>query len=232
MLENIVDFDKRITLRLNRYKNEKLTPIIKFFAFFGQEPFWFLIIAFYVFIWYDPNGFVMFGGSFLAGMFLVVPTKFIINRKRPFQQLDEIIFLDVPQLSASFPSWHAYNIVVMSCASLYFWQSIILAPVLIMFVFMVCFSRIYLGSHYFLDVITGFLLGFIGFIINIASMPFWLSVITHFEQFSPWPVIHQYWVTMIITQWWYLILVILVYFGIFLNAYYSVVIKAKKKSKE
>ncbi len=229
MLEKLLEFDKRITVRLNRYKNKLLTPIIKFFAFFGQEPFWFAIIAYFVFIWYDPTAFVILGGTFLAGLYIVVPLKYIVKRERPFQKIDEIIFLDVPQLSKSFPSWHSYNIISLSCATLYYSQNWLLFPILALFSLMVCYSRIYLGSHYFLDVICGIIFGFVGFTINILTTQLWLSLIYAIEGFYIYPVIHQYWVTVIFTQWWYLLLVISVYCVIFMNAYYSLVIKRKKK---
>lgn len=230
MFEKIILFDKEITLRLNSFKNNYLTPIIKFFAFFGQEPVWLGILAFFLFIWYDPNIFLVLGGNLLAGIYLVVPLKYIIKRKRPFQQIDGIIFLDRPQISPSFPSWHCYNIISMSCAIIFLLNLWILIPFLVIISFLVCFSRIYLGSHYFIDVIFGIVLGFLGFLISISTAPLWLILVLIIESLIIFPIAHQDWVTAIFTQWWYLLLVILVYSIIFINTFYSLKLKGRKKN--
>jgi len=229
MFEKIVQFDKKITIRLNRYKNKSITFIIKFFAFFGQEPVWLGVLVFYLFIWYDPYVLIILGGNLLAGTYIILPLKNLIRRKRPFQQLEEIVFLDIPQLSSSFPSWHCYNVTSMCCAILTFTKSWIIVPILVIFSFLVCYSRIYLGSHYFFDVIFGIILGFIGFLISTLTSELWVILITYFENLSPFPIVRNDWVTAIFTQWWYLLSIILIYFVIFLIAFYSIKLKGRKK---
>lgn len=231
MLEKLIQFDKKITVRLNRYKNRSITFIIKFFAFFGQKSVWLGVLVFYLLIWYDPYIFTLLGGSLFAGIYIIVPLKYLIKRKRPFQQLEEIIFLDIPQLSSSFPSWHCYNVTSMCCAIFILTNSWILVPILVIFSFLVCYSRIYLGSHYFFDVIFGIILGFIGFLISTLTSELWFILITYFESLSPFPIVRRDWVTAIFTQWLYLLLIILIYLVIFLNALYSIRLKGRKKKE-
>jgi len=141
--------------------------MFKFFSFFGRETIWFLTIAFFIFVWYDPRIFLHVGSSFLNGLFLVLPIKRYVNRARPFEENPAIKILEIRPTSRSFPSWHAYNVFSQGLTLGYLINSPLLASLFLLGAFIVSFSRIVLGAHYPSDVITGALLGFIGFFLTI-----------------------------------------------------------------
>lgn len=87
--------------------------------------------------------------------------KFLIGRTRPDMQLD------ITVISSSFPSGHAtmgtavYGIIayIIACALPLARQRFEVAFWTIVFIFMIGFSRIFLGVHFLTDVIGGFIVG-------------------------------------------------------------------------
>lgn len=85
--------------------------------------------------------------------------KEFFARPRPYNFLENVNLLAVAKQSFSFPSSHAVNLsVAVFLLSKKFEKLKILLFVLLA---LVCFSRIYIGVHYFLDVFCGVVLGFI-----------------------------------------------------------------------
>ncbi len=84
--------------------------------------------------------------------------KEVFARPRPYNFLEEVNLLAVAKKSFSFPSSHAVNLstAVFLLAKKFEKLKILLFVLLAL----VCFSRIYIGVHYFLDVSSGVILGF------------------------------------------------------------------------
>lgn len=99
----------------------------------------------------------------LCVLFLLLTTlsyslKFLEFRDRPFQTLDRVKLLIAPVYDSSFPSGHA--LIVMGGATI-IWlrmKRIWAVPIGIES-FLVAYSRIYVGVHYPLDVLSGSILG-------------------------------------------------------------------------
>ena len=89
-----------------------------------------MLLYIYLFIWYDRAFFVFLGTSFLFGLIIVVPIKKKINRKRPFEEMKDIVLLEREQISNSFPSWHMYNIVAQGLTFGYLFNSPLIAILL------------------------------------------------------------------------------------------------------
>ncbi len=85
--------------------------------------------------------------------------KALVAFPRPFQVLQNIhVLISLPD-SYSFPSGHAA--ITMALATVVYPYKKQLGLLLALFAFIVGFARIYVGVHYPIDVIAGFLIGFV-----------------------------------------------------------------------
>ena len=168
---NRVDkWDQKLIIKYNGIGGTPLTYILKFLSFFGRETIWIFLIAFYLFVWYDPFLLSNLSAVFLTGLFIIVIIKKSVNRARPFERFvnDELKVLEKKPKSKSFPSWHAYNIVAYGLLiGLFFLKSPLITILMLGFAIIVSFSRIQLGVHYPSDVIFGYLIGILGFLFSI-----------------------------------------------------------------
>ncbi len=83
--------------------------------------------------------------------------KHVFERPRPFETLPGVELLVVPPNSYSFPSGHTANAFAVSLV-LARKNPVLAGPVLFLAVLM-AFSRVYVGVHYPLDVLSGALVG-------------------------------------------------------------------------
>ncbi len=226
-IENIRNWDFRISKKINAYGSSKIVPIIRFISFFGRETIWLLLIAIFVFIWYDPIALVYIGGSFAHGVLLIVPLKKFSNRKRPFIVMEDVQVLERKPLSSSFPSWHSYNVASQALIISFLLNSVLVAIIMFVLTAFVAFSRVYLGVHYLSDVISGIILGIVGSIIMLLFIgPFYITIIQLLESY----VIHklQYFRvnSMLYTNFYYLLFVVMIFALILLFASFK---KIKEK---
>jgi undecaprenyl-diphosphatase len=106
-----------------------------------------------------------------VGLLLNNVLKFIFQRPRP--SIDPILDLSV---SYSFPSGHAMNAFIFYLVVAYFvyhftknkFLSVIAAILALCLIFLIGFSRVYLGVHYPSDVLAGFIAGFFVFVMAIV----------------------------------------------------------------
>lgn len=86
--------------------------------------------------------------------------KLAFHSPRPFTVLDHVRQLSVPTEPNSFPSGHTAS--TFSVVSVLVWklrQNKAVAALLIIFAFMIGFSRIYIGLHYPFDIFIGTIVG-------------------------------------------------------------------------
>jgi undecaprenyl-diphosphatase len=218
------EWDRKIIIKYNTFGGKRVTSILKLISFFGRETLWISLIAFFLLIWYDPFLLTNLSAIFLMGLLLIVVTKRIFNRSRPFESFEEgkIIILERKPSSSSFPSWHSFNIMAYGLLlGGFFLKSPIVTFLMFFLATLVSFSRIQLGVHYPSDVIIGSLLGIIGFLLSIYLIaPLLQIIITYFESFI-YEIDYQRINSMLTERVWYLILCITVYLMIFLSATYK-----------
>ena len=169
-------FDFFVFDQLETLVNPATTRFMQFITFFGNHKFLIpanlLLVVYFLFIkkhrWYSIKVPVVAIGG-VALMFLL---KQLFNRPRPLIPLLE------PVSGLSFPSGHAmmsmsfYGLLIfLAWENIYnrFWKWII-TILLLLFILLIGFSRIYLRLHYFSDVVAGFAVGIIWLTLSIWSV--------------------------------------------------------------
>lgn len=163
-MEFLANLDTNLYLLINHLPHPQLLNVIMLLISKS------VIVAWAIFFFY------IFGFIFIhkknAGrgfIFLIVATlsgfvinsyglKDLFNRPRPFLTIPSAIIVQTGLSDYSFPSGHAFSVALLSTLFLRK-KSIFLFVGL--YTLLVGFSRIYLGVHYPLDVIGGYLFGFI-----------------------------------------------------------------------
>ncbi len=202
-------WDQKIILKYNGFGGKVFTTILKVLSFFGRETLWMLLMVFFLFIFYNPLLFSYISSIFLLGVAIIAPIKKYMNRDRPFESLEDIKVLERKPTSRSFPSWHAYNVVSQGLLLAYLLNSIVIVITVLIFAAIISFSRIQLGVHYPSDVIFGFLIGFIGFILALTIVaPILMSVISFFEFVTVIPIYYQIINPLLYQNFIYMILVL------------------------
>ncbi len=100
--------------------------------------------------------------ALISGEVIKELLKFLIHRQRP-----DAVFSLLPENGYAFPSGHAFMSVIFYGMLCYFiyqackkkWQRIILLVATAILVFLIGFSRIYLGVHWISDILAGWLIG-------------------------------------------------------------------------
>lgn len=176
-------FDFLVFEHVSNIVTPSLTRFIQFITFFGNHKFLIpanvVLVVYFLFIkkhrWYSIKVPVIAIGGVLI-MFLL---KQFFNRPRPLIPLLE------PVKGLSFPSGHAlmsmsfYGLLIFLvwenvCNRFWKW---LLISLLLIFILLIGFTRIYLRLHYFSDVIAGFAAGIIW-----LSLSIWL--VRRMERFS------------------------------------------------
>lgn len=221
----IDEWDQKIIVKYNGIGGKPVTYILKFFSFFGRETIWIFLIAFYLFIWYDPFLLANLSAIFLTGLLLIVLIKRTVNRSRPFDKLgkDKLKILEKKPRSKSFPSWHSYNIVAYGLLiGFFFLKSPFITIIMQVLAIIISFSRIQLGVHYPSDVIFGYFIGMIGFLLSVFIVaPIFQIIFEYFEQFALHTIEYRQYNSMIFENVWYLVLWIIICIAIFLSASYK-----------
>ena len=177
------DIDTSVFNYLATHVSDTNTNILEFITFLGNHNFLIpanlILIAYFLFIkkhkWYS----IKIPVVALGGLTVMLLLKFIFSRPRPLIPLLE------PARGFSFPSGHAmmsfsfYGLLIFivyeNIRNLYLrW---ILIIILLILIFAIGFSRVYLRVHYASDVIAGFAVGFIWIVVSV-------NVIRRIEKYS------------------------------------------------
>ncbi len=171
----ILNFDHKIIDSINYFintNNTNFTSIFKVLTNFGD--FYIplvIIICIFIFIKNKKYFYILISGYSFSGLIVYI-SKTIIQRPRPLSAL-----IDIPK-SFSFPSGHTLTSIVFYITLWYLLTykatnkvKIITFIMTLLIVILIGISRIYLGVHYFSDVIGGIILALpiLFMIINISK---------------------------------------------------------------
>ena len=166
MLEHIENIDREITIIINNLSHNYLDYIM---IFLSNKYVWIPLYIYLIFLlWkYDKKNFtiniVICSGSVIVADFITSSImKPYFERLRPCQDnsmLDLINIVSGCGKKFSFASSHAST--TFSLATIFFYITRGDIKLLFLWSLLIGYSRIYLGVHYFLDVIIGFLVGFL-----------------------------------------------------------------------
>lgn len=120
--------------------------------------FWLLLI---VYFWTrnERELALLMGAGIIAGAMLTYPLKFIIDRARPYDQIESTRLLTPSESDPSFPSGHTEMSFLAATIVSRFHPEY--SRYLYSFSFIVGLSRIYVGVHFPMDVVGGVLVGVI-----------------------------------------------------------------------
>lgn len=134
------------------------TAIFKFFSFFGSEIFIIILCLLVLFLLKKKSRGIGFTFILLLSTLFNQGLKLIVGRERP--DINQL----VTESSYSFPSGHTMIITtIVGLFIFYLWNNkkgsrtkkIVITITLTIIAFLVMLSRIYLGVHYFSDIIGG-----------------------------------------------------------------------------
>ena len=169
------DFDMGVFDRIRPFVNDSNTRVMQFITFFATGEFLVpanIALALFFLLkkhrWYSLKIPVVSLGSFIV----MWSAKQLFSRARP----DDPVFRTA--MGFSFPSGHAMSAMTFYGLLIYLvWKNVdsvilkwILTFLLIIFIHLIGFSRIYLRVHYASDVMAGFSLGLIWLVLSLLTM--------------------------------------------------------------
>ncbi len=154
-------FDTAAFMFLNETLNvPQLNYAFAFISVYGREFFWIPVVALLLLFGKtkEQKAAVLLAVAFVVVIIVGLLLKEAYYRPRPFLTVPSTILLVTPDMDSSFPSGHAMIVMAGAIVSLLMLRKRYSIPLLVEAI-VVCYSRIYVGMHYPLDVVGGALLG-------------------------------------------------------------------------
>lgn len=166
-------FDERVFAFIATRVNDINTSIMEFFTFLGTHTFLIpanlLLTAWFLFIQKRRWNSIKIPAVALSSLLLMFLLKFLFHRARPFDPLLQQV------KGFSFPSGHALmSVTFYGLIILIIWMDVrniwlrwTLSLLLVLLIFTIGLSRIYLRVHYASDVVAGFCVGLVWLLLSL-----------------------------------------------------------------
>jgi membrane-associated phospholipid phosphatase len=159
-------FDASLAETINSYQGPGFTTLMTWASLYGREYFW-IGLVFLMLVFGNKNTKLMaveLAALLVVGIIAGEIAKGVAFRERPYASLGSLITLRLSaDTDSSFPSGHALIVSIGAIFGLIkfrsSWKGRLVAAVLVIEAAIVCYSRVYVGLHYPLDVLGGILLG-------------------------------------------------------------------------
>ena len=154
-------------MRYEAIIKKQVNEFLRDISTLGSLPFVFVMAILFLLI--DPKvSLALFVGLVLIEIFCNT-IKLVFYKKRPNKQ-KFTNFLEKMD-SGSFPSIHSARVVLIAFCIFYLFSSKIVFALLALGVILVGLSRVFLKKHYTIDVIAGYIIGFLtGYILKILLL--------------------------------------------------------------
>lgn len=170
----LLGIDKTANSIVSSLRNDTLTEFVKLFTHIGSVLFLGLVVVFMFIFMKQPRAKIISVITLvLAGISCIV-MKYIVQRGRP------VGFGLIEEVGYSFPSAHATLTMVVFGFLIYYISKkrfnlilkIVVDILLLALIVLVSLSRVYLGVHFFTDILGAWLLGGMVFILTIIMYEF------------------------------------------------------------
>jgi membrane-associated phospholipid phosphatase len=154
--------DAQVALDINHFGlGSALTAIMVLAAQYGREYFWIPVVGVMFLLGNRETRLlaVELAALFAIGIVLGEILKITTFRPRPFESMASIITRVPTDLDSSFPSGHALIVSIGAAFSVFKFKRNVISLLFVLEAAVVCYSRVYVGMHYPLDVVAGVFLG-------------------------------------------------------------------------
>ena len=161
VFENITQAsDARLELLLNSDLGGAVTTLMVDATLYGREDFWIpIVIVMFVLGKRDTKLMAIeLAALFIVGIAAGDLLKYVAYRPRPIYTISVVARVAF-ETDSSFPSGHALITSIGAVFALLKFRSKVVSLLLTVEAAVVCYSRVYVGMHYPLDVVAGVLLG-------------------------------------------------------------------------
>ncbi len=158
--------DGQAALAINHMKvGSALSNLLILASLYGREYFWIPIVAIMLLFGKRDTKLlaIELAALLVVGIIAGEAMKYVMYRARPFDTLTGIVTRVTRDADSSYPSGHALIVSIAALFSLAMFRRKSIALLLTLEAAIVCISRVYVGVHYPMDVISGIFLG--GFIV-------------------------------------------------------------------
>lgn len=145
----------------NAYLGSSLTQLLVLSTEYGREYFWIPVVG-VMFVFGNRDTKLLafeLAALFVVGIAAGELMKYAVYRARPFETVSGIVTRVATDMDSSFPSGHALIVSIGAAFVLGKFKSRVVSSLLAIEAAVVCYSRVYVGMHYPLDVVGGILLG-------------------------------------------------------------------------
>jgi undecaprenyl-diphosphatase len=156
--------DAQLALAINHAGlGAALTALMVWAAEYGREYFWIPVVGVMLILGSRRTKLLAMELAvlFIVGIALGELLKIAVFRPRPFESIHTIITRVPTDLDSSFPSGHALIVTIGAAFSVLKFRKKVVGLLFVLEAAIVCYSRVYVGMHYPLDVVGGILLGIV-----------------------------------------------------------------------